>query len=98
MHSVPGWSYSYFAIFVSVCCLCTCPSVTVWGGLGTSYWWQLAVTYHWLYRVSWFVRLLAAKGSITLPVLSTVEAQLLVHERNFAKAAPEAQEWQETGS
>ncbi len=30
----------------------------------------------------------------TLPVLSTVEAQLSLHERNIAKAAPEAREWQ----
>ncbi len=39
-HSAPGWSCSYFAIFVSVCLsvrLCM-----VWGGLGLSYWRQLA--------------------------------------------------------
>ncbi len=33
-----------------------------------------------------------------MPVLSTVEAQLSLHERSIAKAAPEAREWQETGS
>ncbi len=44
------------------------------------------------FRVSWFVRLLAAKGSKTI---STVEAQLSLRKRNIAKAAPEAWEWQE---
>ncbi len=47
----------------------------------------------WLFH---FVRLLAAKGSETMPVLTTVEAQLSLHKRNIAKAAPEAPEWQET--
>ncbi len=40
--------YSYFAVFVSVC-----PSVTVWGGLGTGQW---CGSWHaWLVRASWFV-------------------------------------------
>ncbi len=30
-------------------------------------------------------------------VLSTAESQLLLHKCNVTKAAPEAQEWQETG-
>ncbi len=42
----------------------------------------------------WFVYLLAAKGSKTMPVLSTVEAQLSLHKRNIAKAVPEARDWQ----
>ncbi len=50
----------------------------------------------WLLRVSWIVCLPAAKGSKTMPVLSTVEAQLSLHKRNIAKTAPEAQERQET--
>ncbi len=37
------------------------------------------------------------KRQQTMPVLSTVEAQLSLHKRNIAKAAPEAREWQETG-
>ncbi len=47
----------------------------VWEGLGRSQWRQLA------WHVCWFVRLLAAKGSKTMPVLSTVEAQLSLHKR-----------------
>ncbi len=31
------------------------------------------------------------------PVLTTVEAQLSLHKGNIVKAAPETQEWQETG-
>ncbi len=46
----------------------------------------------WLLQVSWFVRLLAAKESKTMAVLSTVEAQLSLHKHNVAKAAPEALE------
>ncbi len=56
-----------------------------------------AGTYVWLFRVSWFVRLLTAKGSKTVPVLSIVEAQLSIHKRNIMKSTPEAQEWQEIG-
>ncbi len=52
----------------------------------------------WLFRVSWFVCLSATEGSKRMLVLSTVEAQLLSHKRNITKAAPEAREWQETGS
>ncbi len=52
----------------------------------------------WLFQVSWFVCLPAAKGSKMMPVLSTVEAQLSLHKRNIAKAAPETREWRETGS
>ncbi len=94
--SAPGWSYSYFAIFVSVC-LFVCISVRARSGEarkrvnGCS--WHVR-----LFRVSWFVRLFAAKGSKTMPVLLTVEAQLLLHKRNIAKAAPEVREWQETGA
>ncbi len=51
----------------------------------------------WLFRVSWFVPLLAAKGSKTLSVLSTVEAQLSLHKYNVVKAAQETREWQNTG-
>ncbi len=36
-----------------------------------------------MFQVSWFVCLLAAKGSKTMPVLSTVEAQLSLHKRNI---------------
>ncbi len=41
----------------------------------------------WLFRAS---HLLSAKGTKTMPVLSTVEAQLSLHKRNIAKAAPKA--------
>ncbi len=46
---------------------------------------------------TWLVRLLAAKGSKTMPVLLTVEAQLSLLKCNITKAVPEAWEWQETG-
>ncbi len=52
----------------------------------------------WLFWVSWFVCLPTATGTKTMPVLSTVETQLSLHKHNIAKAAPETQEWQETGS
>ncbi len=94
---MPGWSYSYYVIFVFVrpsrllrmrttslrwSPLCRCE---VWGGLGTCQWrgsWHV-----WLVRVwvSWFVRLLPAIASQTMPVLSTVEAQLSLHEHDIAK-------------
>ncbi len=32
-----------------------------------------------------------------MPVLSTVQPQLLLHKRNIVKTAPEALEWQEAG-
>ncbi len=43
---------------------------------------------------SWFDRFLPAKRGQTMPVLSTVEAQLLLHKHNIAK---EPQKHQETG-
>ncbi len=49
------------------------------------------------FELTGLFRLLDAKGSKMLPVLSTVEAQLSLNERNIANAAPEAWEWQETG-
>ncbi len=47
-----------------------CPSVTVWGGLGTSQWRTAGMVW-----VIWFVRLLAAKGSQALPVRSTIDSR-----------------------
>ncbi len=66
-----------------------CSSVTSgeWGGLGMSLW--RGSWYLWLFRVSWFVRLLGAKESQAMPVPLTVEAQLFLHKR---KRAPEARE------
>ncbi len=58
-----------------------------WGGLGMSLW--RGSWYLWLFRVSWFVRLLGAKESQAMPVLLTVEAQLSLHKH---KRAPEARE------
>ncbi len=71
----PGWSYGYFAIFAFVC-LSVRPSIRAWERVNGS------SCHVGLFRVSWFVRLLAAKGSKTMSVLSTVEAQLSVHKRN----------------
>ncbi len=44
------------------------------------------------YTCSWFVRLLAAKRTKTMPVLSTVEAKLSLHKRNIVKEAPKVLE------
>ncbi len=41
--------------------------------------------YGWFDRVSWFVRLLAAEGSQTMPALSKVEVQLSLHKHDIAK-------------
>ncbi len=43
-------------------------------------------------KLAGFVSFLAAKESKAMPILSKVEAQLSLHKRNIAKAAPEAQE------
>ncbi len=55
-------------------CLYVCHGL---GSRGTSQW--------RLFGVSWFVCLLGAKGSQTLPVLWTVEAQFYLHKHNIAK-------------
>ncbi len=47
----------------------------------------------WLFRVSWFVRLLGAKGSQALPVISTVEAQLSLYDPNTAKESRSTRNW-----
>ncbi len=39
----------------------------------------------WLFQVSWFVRLLAAKGSVTVPVLSAVA---LVTQVQYRESSP----------
>ncbi len=39
----------------------------------------------WLFRVSWFIRFLAVKGSQAMLVLSTVEAQLSLHKHNISQ-------------
>ncbi len=91
MQRQTGWSYSYFAsAFLSV------HPYTVREGLGRA---NDGSWHACLFRVPcrWFVRLLAAQGSKTMPVLSTVEAQLSLHKRNITKAAPEAWKWQEAG-
>ncbi len=90
--SASGWSYSDFAIFMSVCAfVLLLQSGEAWECVNGGSW-QV-----WLFRVSLFVRLLAAKGSKRCHVvLTTVEAQLSLHKRNITKAASEAWEWQET--
>ncbi len=50
----------------------------------------------WLVRVSWFVRLLAGKGSQVIPVLLAGELQLLLYV--YLERAPQAWDCQETGS
>ncbi len=71
-------------------CLSVCPSVRVRSGEA---WEQIngGIWHVWLFRVSWFVCLLAAK---TMPL---VEAHVSLHKCNIMKAAPEAREWLETG-
>ncbi len=79
--------------FVSVC-----PSIRARSGEA----WEWVNGGSWQYGcfelASWFARLLVAKQCHkTMLVLSAVKAQLLLHKRNVAKAAPEAREWQENG-
>ncbi len=88
--SAPDWSYSYFAISCLFVRLSVCPSEQDLERPENELM-VAAGTY------GWFVYLLAAKGSETMPILSTVEAQLSLHKCNIATAAPEAREWQETG-
>ncbi len=76
----PGWFYSYFAIYMRAC-----PSVQ---GLGRPEMDQWRSSWHtWPVRLSWFVRLIAAKGSQVMTVVSKVhvEAQLSLHNHNIAK-------------
>ncbi len=82
-HCAPSLSSSYVAIFMSVCLLicCVCHSL----GRPEKSQCRTAVTYVWLVWVSWFVRLLTAKGSQAMLVLSTVEAQLSVRKPTIAK-------------
>ncbi len=49
-----------------------------------------------LFRVSWFVRLLAAKGSQAMPELSTVQAQFSLNNHNIAKEPQKHGKCQET--
>ncbi len=65
--SAPGWSYSYVAIFVSICLL-VCLSVCARSGNELM---AAAGTYGCFELAGLF-----AKGSQAMPVLSTVEAQL----------------------
>ncbi len=78
-HSVPGWSYSYFAIFACVCLsVRLSQSGEAWERVNGGSW------HVWLFQVSCFVRLLAAKGSQAMQVLSTAEAQLSLHKHNIS--------------
>ncbi len=67
---MPGWSYSYIAIFE-----CVCPSVRLS---------QSEEAWERVYGGSWFVYHLAAKESQAMLVLSTVEVQLSLHEYNIS--------------
>ncbi len=81
VYSTSGWSYSYCAIFMPVCL--SARPYKVWES------WERGNGGSWhvcLFRVSWFVYLLTAKGSKTMPVPSTVEAHLSLHQRDIAKA------------
>ncbi len=90
MHSAPGWSYSCFA-FVCLFVWLSVHPCKVWEA-----WKQVngGSCHVWLFQVTWFFRLPAAKWSKMRAVLSTVEAQLSVQKRNITKATPEAREWQ----
>ncbi len=90
---VPGWSYSYFAICV---CLSVRPSTHGLGRPGNEL--MAAADTHGCFELAGlFASLLQKEVIETMPVLSTVEAQLSLHKRSVAKAAPEARKCQETG-
>ncbi len=76
-HSAPGWSYSYFAVLHLFVCLSICHSLGKPGNKSLA-----ACRYAWLFQVSWFVRLHAEKGRKAMPILSTVEAQLSLHQHD----------------
>ncbi len=53
---------------------------------GKAWEWVVDSWHVWLVWISWFARLLAAKGSQAMPVLSTVEVQLLLHKHKSRKS------------
>ncbi len=79
--SAAGWFYNYF-VFV---CLLVRPCIS--GGVNG----VAAGTYGWFELVG-FVRLCAAKGGQTMPVLSTAEAQLSLHKQSISRKQPQKHE------
>ncbi len=77
--SAPGWFYSYFGIFCLSVCLCVCdshgrPGIELMVAAVAAICAVLAMCGCFELR-SWFVRLLTAKGSQAILVISTVEAR-----------------------
>ncbi len=85
---MPGWSYSYFANFVH---LSQSGEAWEWVNGGQC---NAAGTV-W---VSWFVRLLATKGSQAMPVRSTIDTRGIALVAQARKRAPEAWERQESST
>ncbi len=73
-----------WAFCLSVCLSVRARSGEAWERINGGIW------HIWLFRVSWFVCLLAAK---TMPL---VEAHVSLHKCNIMKASPEARELLET--